>query len=103
MNMHLDGLKDTVGSDRGFAIDTTFVLFFLGLEFGRTLQNLTFDTVLLLITMLMVAVLPYYLPSNYERPSFAKWLAGRSLIAVLCDSDRCDPEPRHTARFYRRV
>jgi hypothetical protein len=81
--MHLDGLKDTIGSDRAFAVDTTFVLFFLGLEFGRTLQNLTFDAVLLLITMLMVTVLPYYLPSNYERPTFAKWLAGRGLIAIL--------------------
>jgi hypothetical protein len=81
--MHLDGLKDTIGSDRGFSVDTTFVLFFLGLEFGRTLQNLTFDAVLLLITMLMVTVLPYYLPSSYERPAFAKWIAGRALIAVL--------------------
>jgi len=81
--MNLDGLKDTIGSDRGFAVDTTFVLFFLGLEFGRTLQNLTFDAVLLLITMMMVTVLPYYLPSNCERPAFVRWLAGRALIAIL--------------------
>ena len=81
--MHLDGLRNTIASFRGFAIDTTFVLFFLGLEFGRTLQQLTFDAFLLFVTMLMVTALPYYLPSNAERPVFAKWLAGRSLIAVF--------------------
>jgi hypothetical protein len=79
--MHLDGLQSKLGSFRGFAADTTFVLFFLGLEFGRTLRNFTFDGFLLLITMLMVAVLPYYLRA--DRPVFANWLVGRSLIAVL--------------------
>src|SRR5689334_17213929 len=81
--MHLDGLRNTFGSFRGIAVDTTFVIFFIGLEFGRTLQNLTFDAFLLLATMLMVIVLPFYLPSDFERPPFAKWLMGRSLIAVL--------------------
>ena len=81
--MHLDGHKDTFSSFRGFASDTTLVLFFLGLEFGRTIQNITFDGFLLLITMLMVAVLPFYLPTNNERVSFANWLIGRGLIAVL--------------------
>jgi hypothetical protein len=81
--MYLDGLKDTIGSFRASAIDTTFVLFFLGLEFGRTLQNFTFDAFLLLLTMAMVAVLPYYLPSSSERPAFARWLTGRMLIVLL--------------------
>ena len=81
--MHLDGLRNTFGSFRGIAVDTTFVVFFIGLEFGRTLQNLTLDAFLLLATMLMVIVLPFYLPSDFERPSFAKWLMRRSLIAVL--------------------
>jgi hypothetical protein len=81
--MHLDALRNGFDSFRGFAIDTTFVLFFLGLEFGTTLQQLTFDAFLLFITMLMVAILPYYLPSNSERPGLAKWLAGRGLIAVF--------------------
>ena len=81
--MHLNGLRNSIDSFSGFALDTTFVLFFLGLEFGRTLQNVTLDAVLLLLTMLMVIVLPYYLPSNAERVSFAKWLTGRSLIAAL--------------------
>src|SRR5437763_13452018 len=81
--MHLDGLRNTFGSFREFAVDTTLVLFFLGLEFGRTLQNLTFDAFLLLVTMLMVTVLPYFLPSTVERPQLSKWLAGRGVIAFL--------------------
>ena len=80
--MHLDGPKDTFGSFRGFTADTSFVLFFLGLESGRTLQNFTFDTFLLFVTMAMVTVLPYYLPSN-DRPDLVRWLTGRGLIAVF--------------------
>ena len=80
--MYLDGLRNTFVSFRGFAVDTTLVLFFLGLELGRTLQHLTFDAFLLFVTMLMVGVLPYYLPSG-DRPAFTKWLAGRGLIAVF--------------------
>ena len=81
--MRLDGLKDIFGSFRSFAADTTFVVFFLGLESGRTLQNFSFDTLLLLVTMLIVTVLPYFLPSEFDRPNFAKWMAGRGLIAVF--------------------
>jgi hypothetical protein len=81
--MYLDGLQNKLGSFRGFAVDTTFVLFFLGLEFGRTIQNFTFDGFLLLVTMLMVGALPYYLISDDERPAFAKWLAGRGLITFF--------------------
>jgi len=84
--MFLNGLKDTIGSFGGFAVDTTFVIFFLGLELGRSLQNFTFDAFLLLLTMLMVTVLPYYLPSSNGRPAIAKWLTGRSLIAILAVS-----------------
>lgn len=81
--MHLDGLKDTVGPFRRSAADTTFVLFFLGLEIGRTIQNLTFDAFLLFVTMLMVLVLPFYLLSSDDRPDMAKWLSGRGFIAAL--------------------
>ena len=81
--MHLDGLRNTFVSFPRFTLDTTFVLFFLGLESGRTLQHPSFDAFLLFVTMLMVIVLPYYLPSNSERRTFVKWLMGRSLIAVF--------------------
>lgn len=81
--MHLDGHRSSLVSFRRFALDTTFVLFFLGLEFGRTLGSLSFDGVLMFATILMVAVLPYFLPADVERPVFAKWLVGRGLIVAL--------------------
>ncbi len=34
------------------------------------------------LTLLMVAVLPYFLPSN-EKQSFGSWLLGRSAITLL--------------------
>ncbi|MDQ3061266.1 MAG: hypothetical protein M3R14_00165 [Acidobacteriota bacterium] len=71
-----------VAGEQGFVIDTTFVLFFLAVEFGRTVFSLSLDNVFLLITLLTVAVLPYFLLSN-EKPNFGNWLLGRSLIAGL--------------------
>jgi hypothetical protein len=81
--MHLDALKGTFGSVRSLAADTSFVLFFLGLETGRTFQNFTFDGFLLFATMLMVLVLPFYLIVEDDRPDFARWLTGRGLIAIF--------------------
>jgi hypothetical protein len=66
-----------------FSIDTTFVLFFLALELGRTTDLLAFDTLLLSMTMLMVLVLPYFLPSENEPPSFKLWIRGRGVIAAF--------------------
>lgn len=66
-----------------FSIDTTFVSFFLALELGRTTDMLAIDTLLISITMLMVLVLPYFLPSESEPPSFGMWLGGRGAIAGL--------------------
>ena len=69
-------------SERGFAVDTSFVLFFLAVEFGRTFFSLSFDNVFLFLTLLAVAVLPYLFLSG-EKPSLTNWLLGRSLIAGL--------------------
>lgn len=69
-----------IACERGFAVDTSFVLFFLAVEFGRTFLSLSFDNIFLFLTLLMVAVLPYFLLSD-EKPGFANWLLGRSLIA----------------------
>lgn len=64
------------------AIDTTFVLFFLALEYGRAVQMFSVDGLLMGVTMLMVLVLPYFLPSRYEKPEFSNWLVGRGAIAL---------------------
>ena len=75
--------KQIAGSrEASFAIETTFVLFFLAVEFGRSFSGLTLDGVFLALTLLMVAVLPYFLPSN-EKPGFGSWILGRSSIAVF--------------------
>src|SRR5258706_5013020 len=63
-------------------IDTTFVLFFLALEYGRAVQMFAVDGLLMGTTMLMVLTLPYFLPSNSEKPLFAKWMMGRGAIAL---------------------
>ncbi|MCY7374600.1 MAG: hypothetical protein LH472_01345 [Pyrinomonadaceae bacterium] len=68
-------------SERGFAVDTSFVLFFLAVEFGRTVFSLNLDNVFLFLTLLAVAILPYFLSD--EKSSFTNWLLGRSLIAGL--------------------
>jgi hypothetical protein len=69
-------------SEDNFTIDTTFVLFFLAVEFGQTLTQFGLDTILMAITLASIAVLPYFLPMN-NQPKFGNWLIGRGLIAGL--------------------
>jgi hypothetical protein len=72
--------RETAADNKGFAIDTTFVLFFLAVEFGQTLSNLALDSVFLAATLVLMIVLPYFLSSD-EKPNFGTWLFGRSVIA----------------------
>ena len=75
-----DKVQNQIAGEKSFAADTTFVLFFLALEFGRTFSSLSFDNIFLCLTLLIVMVLPYFLAAN-EKPNFSGWLFGRSLIA----------------------
>jgi hypothetical protein len=70
---------ETIG-EKNFSVDTSFVLFFLAVEFGRTLFSLSLDNIFMFFTVLVVAVLPYFLLSE-EKPTFASWLLARGLIA----------------------
>jgi hypothetical protein len=63
--------------------DTTFVLFFLAVEYGRNLQLLNIDGAVLGATMLMVMVLPYFLPTVPARSGLGIWLAGRTVITIF--------------------
>lgn len=67
----------------GISLDTTFVLFFLAVEYGRAVRFLSLDGVLMGTTMLMVLALPYFLPSREAKPTFSNWIAGRTAIAIL--------------------
>lgn len=78
-------IRSETANDKGFAIDTTFVLFFLAVEFGQMLGSFNFETVIFAITLLMMLVLPYFLPSD-EKQSFGSWVLGRSLIAAFAIS-----------------
>ena len=78
--------EDTTYRTAGFGVDTIFVLFFLGLEIGRSVELLSVDGILMSTTLMMVLVLPYFLPSRAERPSMTNWLAvrgGLTLIGLL--------------------
>ena len=68
--------------NEGIEVDTTFVLFFLAVEFGQTLTSLGFETILMAITLVSMVALPYFLMSN-NKPKFGNWLVGRSLIATF--------------------
>lgn len=74
-----------MSENRGFAIETTFVLFFLAVEFGQSFSGLTLDSVFLALTLLMVIVLPYFLPSD-KKPSLKSWLLGRGFITIFAVS-----------------
>jgi len=75
-------LEEETVVDKNFAIDTTFVLFFLAVEFGQNLGVFAFDSVLTATTLLMLLVLPYFLASD-EKPGFGNWLLGRSFIVAF--------------------
>lgn len=69
-------------NDRGFAVETTFVLFFLAIEFGQSFDLFALDSIVLGITLPAFIVVPYFLPSG-DKPNFGKWVLGRSLIAAF--------------------
>ena len=63
-------------------IDTKFVLFFLALEYGRAVNVLSIEGFVMGLTLVMVLVLPYFLLSRYEMPTFSNWLLRGSVIAA---------------------
>lgn len=76
-------MKNITGAGGTFLTDTAFVLFFLGLEYGRAIKVLSVDGILMAITTVMVIVLPYFLPARHERSAFSLWVLGRSGVAAI--------------------
>jgi hypothetical protein len=66
-------MQDSV-LDRRFSVDTTFVLFFLAMDFGQSAMSFGIDTMFSGITLGIVLVLPYFFPSSSEKPEFMSWL-----------------------------
>lgn len=73
---------NSLGTLSQFGIDTAFVLFFLALEYGRAVRAFSIDGILMAVTMVMVLVLPYFLPSNWNATTFMSWLTVRSGVAL---------------------
>lgn len=72
--------NDKIAIFGGF--DTLAVLFFLGLEYGRAVRVFSMDGFLMGTTMLMVLVLPYFLPSRLLKASFGNWMISRSIVTM---------------------
>ncbi|MEO6334989.1 MAG: hypothetical protein ABIO91_08405 [Pyrinomonadaceae bacterium] len=70
-------------SDKRFSVDTTFVLFFLAIDFGQSAMSFGLDSVFSGLTLGMLLVIPYFFPSDGEKPDFMGWLLGRGLITVF--------------------
>lgn len=66
-----------------FVMDTTFVLFFLAVDFGFSVTFSGLDGILSLVTLVMFVFVPYLLPSVDEKPEFGHWVLGRAAIAVF--------------------
>src|SRR4051794_38224468 len=78
-------MKNTLDISSGnrlsdFGPDTAVVLFFLAMEYGRAVSMPSVDGVLIAITMAMIAVMPYFLPSNGSNLTLGEWLAGRAVV-----------------------
>ena len=67
------------------AVDTTFVLFFMALELGRSFNGLSIDSFFFTATLLVVMIAPYLLMPD-ARTSFSSWVSGRAFVALLAIS-----------------
>ncbi|GIU83114.1 MAG: hypothetical protein D6687_02895 [Acidobacteria bacterium] len=74
-------------SESAAPVETTFILFFFGIEFGRILMDFSFgiESAVYVLTLLVLVFLPYF-ASDIERQSFWKWALGRVLIAIFAVS-----------------
>ena len=81
MKYTIDKIK-RFGSFEIAGVDTAIVLLFLSIEYGRSTRMVSVDAVLIAITMAMLIVLPYFLPSRAEKPSFSDWLISRGALAL---------------------
>lgn len=82
--IHLQAGREVETSARSsFVIDTTFVLFFLAVDFGHSAVFSGIDLILPLATLLMFIAVPYFLPSDGDRPEFGSWVLGRTFLAAF--------------------
>jgi hypothetical protein len=67
----------------GVGLDTLFILLFLAIEYSRAGEFLSIEAGFMAITLLMVFILPYFLPTDEgQGASLGKWLALRGLVIL---------------------
>ncbi|REJ78619.1 MAG: hypothetical protein DWQ47_03990 [Acidobacteria bacterium] len=70
-----------VGTGNSVEFDTSFIVFFLAMEIGRTGSIFALENIVMLPALVAVMVAPFYfLP---EDMSYSRWFAGRAVIAGL--------------------
>lgn len=79
----IDHNARATAENRSFALDTTFVLFFLAVELGQSEIFFALDTALVAVTLGMVMALPYFVNADDEKPAFKDWFLGRALISMF--------------------
>lgn len=77
-----ESTKTEAVGERSFALDTTFVLFFLALDLGQSWLSFGFDGLLAVVTLVAFIVIPYFLPFADEKRDFRSWVLGRILVAA---------------------
>lgn len=79
---HATNRKSGTAILSSFGVDTAAVLFLLAFEYGRVVRIVSVDGILMAITMAMVLVLPYFLPSSWNAPAFGTWFMVRSGVVL---------------------
>lgn len=81
--MRTQNIKFAPAAGGRFALDTTFVLFFLAVDLGLTILSFGLDSAISTVTLAMLIVFPYFLPCEGEKPEFSGWVSGRLFIAAF--------------------
>lgn len=68
--------------ERTFALDTTFVLFFLALDLGQASFTAGLDGLLSVLALITFIAVPYFLPFSGEKQEFRSWVIGRIVVAA---------------------
>lgn len=81
--MRSQNIKFAPAGGGRFALDTTFVLFFLAVDLGLTILSFGLESAISVATLSMLVVFPYFLPFMGEKPEFGGWVTGRLFIAAF--------------------
>lgn len=77
-------MKEALARLNDIGIDTSLVLLFLAVEVGRVGNFGSIEALVMSVAMLMLLVLPYFLPAAFHSElSLKRWLAYRSAVMAI--------------------